>query len=202
MKLDIVICGVGGQGNLLASVAIAQYAIGKGLNVFGTETIGAAQRGGSVVSHLRISDQAIFSPLVPQASADLLIGFEPIEALRNIRLVNPETRFIINMQPVPTVLCNMGLDAYPAPDDIVQVFRNRCAEGYVFNATMKAQALGNALMTNVVILGALARISSFFDKEEFSRTVADLLPAKIQDINLQAFNVGYGLIDQEQSNIA
>lgn len=60
MKLDIVICGVGGQGNLLASVAIAQYAIGKGLNVFGTETIGAAQRGGSVVSHLRISDQAIF----------------------------------------------------------------------------------------------------------------------------------------------
>jgi indolepyruvate ferredoxin oxidoreductase beta subunit len=202
MKLDVVICGVGGQGNLLASVAIAQYAINKGYNVFGTETIGAAQRGGSVVSHLRISDQTIYSPLVPQASADVLVGFEPIEALRNIKLVNSHSRYIINMEPVPTVLCNMGLDHYPAPERIIEVFQERCKEGYVFNATAKARALGNALMTNVVILGALARISSFFDKGEFSRTLTSLLPPKIQDINLQAFEVGFALVDEGHSNIA
>jgi len=202
MKLDIVICGVGGQGNLLASVAIAQYAMSKGYNVFGTETIGAAQRGGSVVSHLRISSRSIFSPLVPQGSADVLIGFEPIEALRNIRLVSSQARFIINMQPVPTVLCNMGLDSYPAPEEIIKVFRERCPEGYVFNATMQAQALGNAQMTNVVILGALARISPFFDKEEFSRTIAELVPAKVKEINLQAFEVGYSFVDDKTVAIA
>ena len=81
MKFDLVIAGVGGQGNILASQTIAKCAMDAGFNVVNTETKGAAQRGGSVLSHVRISDGEIFSPLVPQGQADVLLGFEPLEAL-------------------------------------------------------------------------------------------------------------------------
>ncbi len=194
MKIDIIVCGVGGQGNLLASVAIAQYAMDRGYNVLGTETIGAAQRGGSVVSHLRISTDKIYSPLVPQESADILMGFEPVEALRNIKLVNNNGQYLINTQKVPTVNCNMGLDTYPEEEEIIKNIQEKCPKGYIFNATKEAQSLGNTQMTNVIMLGALARMSPFFDKEEFGEIVIDRLPEKVREINRKAFQTGYDLI--------
>jgi len=194
MKVDIIVCGVGGQGNLLASVAIAQYAMDRGYNVLGTETIGAAQRGGSVVSHLRVSTDKIYSPLVPQESADILMGFEPVEALRNIKLVNNNGQYLINTQKVPTVNCNMGLDTYPEEEEIIKNIQEKCPKGYIFNATKEAQSLGNTQMTNVIMLGALARMSPFFDKEEFGEIVISSLPAKVREINRKAFQAGYDLI--------
>ncbi len=194
MKIDIIVCGVGGQGNLLASVAIAQYAMDRGYNVLGTETIGAAQRGGSVVSHLRISTDKIYSPLVPQESADILMGFEPVEALRNIKLVNNNGQYLVNTQKVPTVNCNMGLDTYPEEEEIIKNIQEKCPKGYIFNATKEAQSLGNTQMTNVIMLGALARMSPFFDKEEFGEIVIDRLPEKVREINRKAFQTGYDLI--------
>jgi indolepyruvate ferredoxin oxidoreductase beta subunit len=194
MKVDIIVCGVGGQGNLLASVAIAQYAMDRGYNVLGTETIGAAQRGGSVVSHLRVSTDKIYSPLVPQESADILMGFEPVEALRNIKLVNNNGQYLVNTQKVPTVNCNMGLDTYPEEEEIIKNIQEKCPKGYIFNATKEAQSLGNTQMTNVIMLGALARMSPFFDKEEFGEIVIDRLPEKVREINRKAFQTGYDLI--------
>ena len=167
MKFDLVICGVGGQGNLLASVAVANYAMSKGLNVIGTETIGAAQRGGSVVSHLRISDGDIFSPMVPSGSADILLGFEPVEALRHVSRLNPAGSYIINIETVPTVLCNMGLDRYPETESIINELNRNSSRGYVINASEKARELGGIIMTDIVLLGALARFSDFFEKDEF-----------------------------------
>ena len=191
MKLNIIVCGVGGQGNLLASNAIANYAMDKGYTVFGTETIGSAQRGGSVVSHLRISTDAIHSPLVPVGSADVIMGFEPVEALRNIKLANPEGTFVINSQPIPTVLNNMGMETYPSDDEIIGSIREKCPKGHMFNATKKAAELGNTLMTNVIMLGALTKTSSFFEKEAFKQIILNLLPAKVRAINDHAFEVGY-----------
>lgn len=194
MKMDLVICGVGGQGNLLASVAIANYAMDKGLNVIGTETIGAAQRGGSVVSHLRLSVDTIFSPTVPAGAADVILGFELVEALRHLDRLAPGGCYIVNSEAVPTVLCNMGLDRYPPEGEISEELRRRSANGYLINASEKARELGGIIMTNMVLLGALSRVIPFFDRDELADVLAGLLPPKVLKVNLQALRAGYDLV--------
>ena len=119
MKKDIAIAGVGGQGNLFATKILCQYAMDRGLEVLGTETIGAAQRGGSVVSHMRISDKPIYSPLIPKGSADALIGMEALELLRHLPILNPNGYYIMNLYTVPTMFTNIGMERYPATDDII-----------------------------------------------------------------------------------
>lgn len=202
MKLDIVITGVGGQGNLLASVALANYGMSKGLEVFGTETIGAAQRGGSVVSHIRMSDKKIYSPLVPDGQANLLIAFEPGEAARNLHLLNAQGKFIINDYQIQTVMCNMGLDTYPTNEEILAILKGHCTNGYVIPATTKALEMGNQMMTNVFMLGALAAIEPFFDKEELKAVVTELIPQKVLEKNLEAYEVGYNFIANAQAEEA
>lgn len=194
MNLNIIISGVGGQGNLLASVAIANYAMQKGYNVVGTETIGAAQRGGSVVSHLRISDGPIYSPTVPDRTADILLGFEPVEALRHIKKLNPEGIYIINVEKVPTVLCNMGLDQYPDLEQIRAALQDVSPNGYAVNASEKARELGGVIMTNVVLLGALSSVSDFFDRDEFIEVLKKIISPKVLEKDLKAFDEGRAMI--------
>jgi len=201
MKLDIIISGVGGQGNLLASVALANFAMNKGLEVLGTETIGAAQRGGSVVSHMRISDKKIYSPLVPAGRADILMGFEPIEAVRNIHFLSPKGKFIINNYPVPTIFCNMGMEEYPSEDEIINTLKARCPQGYVIGASEKAKEMGTLMMTNVIMLGALAGIEPFFDKHELQRIIAELLPKKVLEQNLLAYEEGYKMVTNAEAGL-
>lgn len=201
MKLDIIIAGVGGQGNLLASVALANYAMNEGLEVLGTETIGAAQRGGSVVSHIRISDKKIYSPLVPTSRADILMGFEPIEAVRNIAFLNPTGKFIINNYPIPTILCNMGMEEYPSQEKILDILKVRCSQGYVIEASEKAKEMGNLMMTNVVMLGALTGIETFFDKLKLQKVIAELLPQNVQEQNLLAYEEGYKMVTTSKTNL-
>lgn len=193
MKIDLIICGVGGQGNLLASVAVANYAMQKGFNVIGTETIGAAQRGGSVVSHLRISDQEMYSSTIPAGTADILLGFEPVEAIRHMERLNPEGQFIINIEPVPTVNCNMGLDKYPSLEEITGQLKRVTERGYQVNASEKARELGDIIMTNIVLLGILCRVSDFFVKDEFVKVLEEIVPAKAREVNLKAFEAGYNM---------
>ena len=123
MKFDLVIAGVGGQGNILASQAVARSAMDAGYNVVNTETKGAAQRGGSVLSHVRIADGEIFSPLVPQEQAEVLLGFEPLEALRYIGMLSKNGKFIINTAPVPTILSNLKVDEYPSRDQMISAIK-------------------------------------------------------------------------------
>ncbi len=194
MKIDLIICGVGGQGNLLASVAVANYAMQKGFNVIGSETIGAAQRGGSVVSHLRISDNDMYSATIPAGTADILLGFEPVEAMRHMERLSPEGQFIVNVEPVQTVNCNMGLDKYPPLDEIISQLNQVTSKGYKINASEKARDLGNVIMTNIVLLGILCRVSDFFEKDEFVKVLEEIVPAKAREINLEAFEAGYNMV--------
>ncbi len=96
MELNVLIAGVGGQGNLFASSILAEYLIKKGYRVLAVETIGAAQRGGSVVSHLRVSDAELYSPLIPAGKVDVLMGFEIIEMLRNFELLAGDGMYLLN----------------------------------------------------------------------------------------------------------
>ena len=194
MKMDVVITGVGGQGNIFASLVISQYAMNKKLNVLGAETIGAAQRGGSVVSHIRISDGTIFSPLISRGQADLLLGMEYVEMLRHMRLLNPKGTYLLNAMRIPTVLNNMGLDEYPTTEEILQAAKKYCPNGHVIEASALARKLGNIQMTNVVMLGALVRIVPFFDYDEVKWLVQANSPTRFKEANVKGYQEGYELI--------
>ncbi len=197
MKMDVVISGVGGQGNIFASLVISQYAMNKKLNVLGAETIGAAQRGGAVVSHIRISDGTIYSPLISRGQADLLIGMEFVEMLRHMRLLNPKGTYLLNAMKIPTVLNNMGLDEYPATEEILQAAKKYCPNGYVVEASALAKKLGNIQMTNVVMLGALVKIMGFFDYDEVKLLVQANSPTRFKEANLRGFEEGFQLIKKK-----
>lgn len=193
MKKDIVIAGVGGQGNIFASNVLCQYAMARDLNVLGTETIGAAQRGGSVVSHMRISDQAIYSPLLPAGSGDVLLGMEALELLRNLKILGMNGYYILNLYFVPTTYTNLGIDRYPSEEEIVHAARKACERGYEIAATYKAAELGNPQMANVVMLGALSKVDDFFDRNGVRSLVERLSPANLLEYNLQSFDAGFEL---------
>jgi len=195
MKMDVVISGVGGQGNIFASLVISQFAMNKKLNVLGAETIGAAQRGGAVVSHIRISDGEIYSPLVSRGQADLLIGMEYVEMLRHMRLLNPEGMYLLNAMKIPTVLNNMGLDEYPSTEEILKAIKKYGPQGYVIEASTLAKKLGNIQMTNVVMLGALSKAMSFFNYNEMKWLVNSNSPTRFKEANVRGFEEGYKLIN-------
>jgi len=194
MKMDVVIAGVGGQGNIFASIVISQYAMNKKLNVLGAETIGAAQRGGSVVSHIRMAEGAIYSPLISRGQADLLIGMEYVEMLRHLRLLNPRGAYLVNAIKIPTVQNNMGLDEYPEPDEILKAARKYCPNGHVIDASNLAKKLGNVQMTNVVMLGALSKVLPFFDYEEMKWLVASNSPTRFKEANVKGYEEGYKML--------
>jgi indolepyruvate ferredoxin oxidoreductase beta subunit len=194
MKMDIIISGVGGQGNIFASLVVSQFAMGKGYLVAGSETIGAAQRGGSVVSHIRISDKTIYAPLISRGQADLLIGMEVIEMLRHMRLLNPQGAYLLNFTRTLTVLNNMGLDTYPSDEEILGGIRKYCKNGQVIEATLEASKLGNVQMTNVVLLGALVKMMPFFEMEPMRNLIEQLSPERFKEANIKAFERGRELI--------
>lgn len=194
MKKDIAIVGVGGQGSIFATNVLCQYAMAQGLEVLGTETIGAAQRGGSVISHMRISDRPIYSPLIPKNRADVLLGLEALELLRCVKVLHPSGYYIMNSFCVPTVYCNMGIDRYPSMEEIVAVLKKAAKKGYEIPATRIAAELGDAQMTNVVMLGALAKVDDFFEYKGIRELVENTSPPKLLENNMAGFEAGYGLL--------
>ncbi len=196
MKFNILIAGVGGQGNLFASALLAKSAIRRGYSVLATETIGAAQRGGSVVSHLRVADARLYSPLIPDGQADYLVGFEPIELLRHLRKLDPKGQYLLNMHPVFTVDCNMGLDRYPTPAEIVDALTKLNLRGHVFDATATADDIGDPLLMNMVMIGALCAVCPFFGQDEIKALVAEGSRAALVEANLTAIDAGAQLVRQ------
>jgi indolepyruvate ferredoxin oxidoreductase beta subunit len=194
MKFDLVIAGVGGQGNILASQVIAKCAMDAGYNVVNTETKGAAQRGGSVLSHVRLAEGEIFSPLVPLGQADVLLGFEPLEAMRYISFLSQTGRFIINTAPVPTILANMKVDEYPSADEMLAAIKQKGLSGHFLNATQAAKDLGSVLLTNVIMLGAFTAITDILAADVVVAKLLTLVDAKYHGDDIRAFNRGRELI--------
>ena len=196
MELNVLIAGVGGQGNLFASSILAEYLIKKGYKIFAVETIGAAQRGGSVVSHLRVSDAELYSPLIPAGKVDVLMGFEIIEMLRNFELLAGDGMYLLNDYKEPTVLCNMEMDTYPSDEEIRAALKKSGKKGYSIKATECARQIGGSLLTNVVMVGALCQVSPLFDSQEVKQVLVGKSPARVKEQNLQAFDAGGSLIQK------
>jgi len=188
VKTDILIAGVGGQGILLAADLIGETAVRNGLKALGAETHGMAQRGGSVVSHLRIGD--IHAPLIPRGSADFMLAFEPAEALRNASFLGERSISVVNLTPVIPVLARKGDKKYPKVERIIDELLEY-SEVVPINATGIAEELGAQLVTNIVMLGTLSAMRGFPLKEKALKdTIKERVPPKTIELNLKAFEMG------------
>ena len=149
-----LLCGVGGQGTVLASRIIAAAAMAKGLHAKTAETIGMAQRGGSVVSHVRIGEE-IASPMIPYGTADVIIGFEPGEAAVNIKYLKEGGTLILSSRQVKPVTASLGQSAYDGAD-CLEWLKSRGARCIIIDPDEIIQSCGSPKVLNVAMAGALA----------------------------------------------
>ena len=193
---NIIITGVGGQGNVLASRLLGGMLAEKGFLVTIGETFGASQRGGSVMSHLRVSGKAVSSPQIPRGRADVVVSLEPVEAVRVVAgYGNPDTVFLTNTHPIYPVGVIKGDLDYPPLEELKAAVRRLFLAAYFIDATARAVALGNPILLNIVMLGALGRLNIVpFHREDFQEAIARRLPPGQRDINLKAFDAGHDMI--------
>jgi indolepyruvate ferredoxin oxidoreductase beta subunit len=153
---NLIIAGTGGQGNIMVSKLLGEAAVKEGCMVTIGETYGASQRGGSVASHVRISRKTLHGPLVPEGAAHLILGLEPVEALRMLALVGgPRTTVITNVRPIHPMSVAMGEARYPAMDEIKAAIASLSQRAVYLDAFAIANDLGLPLLGNMVMAGAL-----------------------------------------------
>lgn len=190
MRLDCLLAGVGGQGTVLASKIIAQTAMDAGVCVRTSETIGMAQRGGSVVSHVRMG-QAVCGPATPKGQAGLLIGFEPAEAARNFSYLSGQGAALVNIRPVMPVTTSLGGTEYDVAA-ILEFLQTHVKRAIFIDGEMLCKKAGSAKVLNVVMLGVAVRENLLpFDRTQVMGTIARKMPPKFMDLNSRAFEIGY-----------
>ena len=184
---SIVLAGVGGQGTILASKLLARAAMARGLHVRTAETIGMAQRGGSVVSHVRIGDGAS-SPLVGPGRADALIAFEPAEAARQLSYLRSGGTLVTSDAPVVPVSAATGGPAYDLPAVMAYLRASVAPERLVVvDAAAAARGLGTTRALNVVLLGAAARAGAIgLTADDLAAAVRDVVAPRFLDLDLAA----------------
>jgi indolepyruvate ferredoxin oxidoreductase beta subunit len=193
---NVIIAGVGGQGNVLMSFLIGSALIHSGYSVTVFDNYGASQRLGAVASHIKISrESANRSPLLHEGDADIIVGIEPIELLRNlIRFGNPEVISVVNTRPVYPIGVISGEVDYPELDKVIETIRRLSAKSWIMNATEEALRLGNPIYTNVILLGALLGSNSLpLDQQTMEEVLKVELP-KGFDMNMVALQIGLDLV--------
>ena len=185
MSTNIILCGVGGQGTILASKLIASAAMESNVPVKTAETIGMAQRGGSVFSHVRLG-MGVASPLMARGSADLIIAFEPAEAVRQLPFLKPGGCVVVSARPVVPVSAMTGGPAYDY-DGIMAYLQRKVQNLVIIDADRAAADLGSAKCLNVVLLGAAARAGKLgLTTEDLRAAIHTLLPEKLWELNERA----------------
>lgn len=185
---NIMISGVGGQGSLLASRILGSLAINKGFDVKVSEVHGMAQRGGSVVTYVRYSEDKVASPVICKGEADYLLCFEQLEAARWLSYLKVGGVLITNTQKILPMPVVTGAEEYP--EGIVDSIKAKSVNVIAIDALKLAAEAGSEKAVNVVLIGAFARFCEF-TKEEVEQCIRSCVPAKFLDINLKAFELGY-----------
>lgn len=185
MNKNIILCGVGGQGTILASRLIASAAMAADIPIKTAETIGMAQRGGSVMSHLRLGE-GVGAPLVAQGEADLIIGFEPGETVRMMPYLKKGGAVVVSKRPVMPVSAMIGQSSYDA-EAMLQYLRDNVEHLTIVDADKAAEELGSARTLNVVLLGAAVRSGELgLTEEDLEGAVRERVPAKFLELNRRA----------------
>jgi len=187
-KLDLLITGVGGQGVILASDIIGEAALAAGYDVKKTDTLGMAQRGGSVVSHVRIAYQ-VWSPLIKEGEVDILVAFEKLEAARWGHYLRPGAVAIVNNHALPPLSVTLGNEQYPSDEEITNILRQRTDRIYFVNGTSRVSELGNIRTLNIFMLGC-ASLFVPLKVHIWKDSISQRVSSSIRQINITAFDQG------------
>lgn len=190
---NIYICGVGGQGIIKTSIVIGEAAMKSDLGVVMSEIHGMSQRGGVVSTELKIGDSK--SPIIEDMSADLLIAFEPMEALRAVSKASKDTYVITNTSPIMPFNIQGSEVPYPKVSDILDELESKVKQVYALDAEKIAKNAGHVLSLNMVMLGGATAIPGFpIEKEVILKSMKDNLPEKSIPINMKAFEDGFEFV--------
>lgn len=182
--------GVGGQGTIKASTIVGEAAMKKGLNVVMSEVHGMAQRGGTVVTELKIGEAQ--SPLIEEGAADLLIAFEPAEVLRALNKVGKDSFVIVNSSPLVPFTVSLGISEYPELSLVFEELKNKVKNLLIIDAQKIAKEAGSIISENMVLLGAAVATPNFpIEKDLVIQSMKENLPPKSIETNLKAFEMGF-----------
>ena len=185
MSKNIIICGVGGQGTVLAAKVLSQAAISNDERVLSAETIGMAQRGGSVVSHVRIGED-VYSPLVPQGQADVLIAFEAAEAVRNIAFLKKGGSVIVNKKVVQPVTASLSGKTFDE-NEMISYLEKVAGNVIAVDTDQACKDIGSSKVVNMVLLGAASK-SGLISKEELKDALKLLVKPEFYELNVRAID--------------
>ncbi len=195
--LSLIVIGVAGQGNVVTSSLICNALVRDGYLVTFGQSYPAQQRGGSVINYIRVSRDIQASPIIPQGRADVIVAMEPVEALRMLNQYgNADVITMVNPRPLQAIdTTGLGVK-YPSIDKLMNDIKELSAKTWVVNATEEAQKLGNAIMANVILVGALVGSGILpLDRKAMEPVLKERFP-KVIDINMKALDKGIELVKQ------
>ncbi len=188
MTKNIMIVGVGGQGTLLASRILGNTVINEGYDVKVSEVHGMSQRGGSVVTYVKYGDK-VYSPIIDEGEADIILAFEMLEAYRALPYLKKGGKLIANGQSINPMPVITGAMQYP--ENIEEKISEK-ADINVIDALSLAKEAGNIKAVNVVLIGVMAK-NTDIAYEKWVETIKTTVPEKFLDVNLKAFDLGYNI---------
>ena len=190
MKLDVVFCGVGGQGVVVLSDIFCEAALIEGFDVAKAEIHGMAQRGGSIVAHARLGEK-VQAPLIERGKADIVLGFEMLETARSMPMLNPNGTVVVNTKYIPP---NVAVDCSAkslSGEQLLRIIRESARIVHEVDGIGMALKLGNPLVVNTILLGALSALpENPVKKESYEKAIAGRFKEKYVKVNLQAFQLG------------
>ncbi len=185
MNKNIVLCGVGGQGTVLASKLIADAAMEKGIPVMSAETIGMAQRGGSVFSHVRMGSN-IYSPMIAQNTADIILGFEPGETVRMLPYLKRNGAVVVSSRAIMPVTASLADSCYNG-NRMIEYLKRKVDNLLIIDTDKACEELGSSKVLNVLLLGAAVSTGAIgLSKEDIRNALVKRLPERLHDLNFRA----------------
>lgn len=198
MAFNMIITGIGGQGVVSAGTIIAEAALAEGLRIRSSDATGLAQRGGSVHSQIKMGDEVI-SAILYTGTADVILGFEPLEASRWAHMLRPEGVAIVNSNPVYPVTVKNGMLRYPGVEEQKKVFEERGVRSIWLDGRALTEKLGNMRVLNSLLIGFTAAKTRLpISLDTLRRVIAEKVPSRTVEVNLKAFDMGYKVGHEEQ----
>lgn len=192
MTKNVLLTGVGGQGTILAAKMLTIGLMEHGYDVKMSEIHGMSQRGGDVISQVRYGEK-VLSPIIEKGSADMIVAFEKMEALRTLPYLRPEGTVVVNDYEIPSMTVSTGLEKYAK--DVIQEIQKSANKVLAFDATKMARELGNAKATNVILLGTIIKIMDLEDID-WEQIIRTNVKEKFIDLNLEALKVGMDAVNK------
>jgi indolepyruvate ferredoxin oxidoreductase beta subunit len=198
-EFNVVLAGVGGQGTLLAAEILGTAAVKDGLNVRVSEIHGMAQRGGAVTSEVRMGEK-VLAPTVMDGEADVLLGFEPLETVRNLKYASKKTLVIMSDERIAPTELAAKHRAYPSMEEILQKIHVFTKKVIVVPTKKLTQKTGSTLTQNTILIGALAACAKLpVKKVSLLDALKELVPSKHLDFNVKAFEMGYASVKKKEA---